>query len=86
MSSLDQCNATTVPPSSHFSKLQYQEQRLTVKQVADLLQIGVSTVWAMVKDDRLPAPERYGSRCTRWRLGAVLEVLQKSGEEEGLRV
>ena len=40
---------------------------LDVKQVAELLNIGVSTVWAMVKVGRFPEPIRLTARCARWR-------------------
>ena len=39
---------------------------LDVKQVAELLNIGVSTVWALVKEGRFPEPIRLTSRCSRW--------------------
>lgn len=40
---------------------------LDVKQVAKLLNIGVSTVWALVKVGRFPEPIRLTTRCSRWR-------------------
>lgn len=52
-----------------------RDQRLTVQEVAALAGIGVSTVWKFVTEKRLPAPQRYGKRCTRWRRGAVLDAL-----------
>ena len=42
---------------------------LDVKQVAELLNIGVSTVWALVKVGRFPEPIRLTTRCSRWRRG-----------------
>jgi excisionase family DNA binding protein len=39
---------------------------LSVKGVANRYGIGVSTVWQWVKDGQLPAPVRFGQRCTRW--------------------
>ena len=56
------------------------DQRLTVKQLAALLGIGVSTTWKMVADRRLPTPERYGKRCSRWRYGDVLNALNKQAK------
>lgn len=47
------------------------DQRLTVKQLAALLGIGVSTAWKMSSDGRLPVPEKYGNRCSRWRYGDI---------------
>ncbi|HHJ13259.1 MAG TPA: AlpA family phage regulatory protein [Gammaproteobacteria bacterium] len=39
---------------------------LRVKQVAALLGIGVSTVWAWVKEGKLPAPVKLSERVTVW--------------------
>ena len=57
--------APSVTPQPHTNP----DQRLTVKELAALLNIGVSTTWKMVGDGRLPKPERWGSRCSRWRYG-----------------
>lgn len=54
------------------------EQRLTVKDVAALLRRSVSGIWAAVKRGDLPAPERYGSRCTRWRYQTLLDHLDEN--------
>lgn len=69
-------SGTNVPPIINH------DQRLTVRQVASLLGVGVSTIWKMcsVDDGRLPPPERYGSRCSRWRYASVLEALEKMQE------
>lgn len=45
---------------------------LDVKQVAELLNIGVSTVWALVKEGRFPEPIRLTSRCSRWKRSDVV--------------
>ncbi len=45
---------------------------LDVKQVAELLNIGVSTVWALVKEGRFPKPIRLTSRCSRWKRSDVV--------------
>ncbi len=45
---------------------------LDVKQVAELLNIGVSTVWALVKEGRCPEPIRLTSRCSRWKRSDVV--------------
>lgn len=45
---------------------------LDVKQVAELLNIGVSTVWALVKVGRFPEPIRLTSRCSRWKRSDVV--------------
>lgn len=45
---------------------------LDVKQVAELLNIGVSTVWTLVKEGRFPEPIRLTSRCSRWKRSDVV--------------
>lgn len=45
---------------------------LDVKQVAELLNIGASTVWALVKEGRFPEPIRLTSRCSRWKRSDVV--------------
>lgn len=45
---------------------------LDVKQVAELLNIGVSTVWALVKKGRFPEPIRLTNRCSRWKRSDVV--------------
>jgi len=54
---------------------------LSVRQVAAMLGIGVSTVWAWTQQGRLPKPLRIGRRCTRWRLDEVLEAIDRIAEE-----
>lgn len=44
---------------------------LDVKQVAELLNIGVSTVWELVKVGRFPEPIRLTTRCSRDRKSVV---------------
>ena len=39
---------------------------LSARQVADLLGIGLSTLWRLVSSGRTPEPVKLG-RCTRWR-------------------
>ncbi|MCP3671349.1 MAG: AlpA family phage regulatory protein [Gammaproteobacteria bacterium] len=42
------------------------KQYLSDRQVASRYSIGRSTVWQWVKDGLLPAPIRFGQRCSRW--------------------
>lgn len=44
------------------------EQLLTVKQVANMLGIGKSTVWELARTGKLPKPIKLSSRITRWRM------------------
>lgn len=57
------------------------EQRLDVKDLAAILRRSVSGTWAAVQRGELPAPERYGRRCTRWRWGTVLDHLNQQNAE-----
>lgn len=54
------------------------EQRLSVKEVAALLSRSVSGIWAAVKSGDFPPPERYGTRCSRWRWGDILDRLEQA--------
>ena len=55
---------------------------LDVKQVAKLLNIGVSTVWALVKVGRFPEPIRLPTRCSRWRRVDVVAGSKTLGSEK----
>jgi len=35
----------------------------------------VSTLWLRVRQGRFPQPERFGARCTRWRVELIREYL-----------
>lgn len=45
------------------------------KVVAGVFGMSIPSVWRMSKDGRLPAPIHTGTRMTRWRVGALREVL-----------
>ena len=51
------------------------EARLTLNQVSVLTGLGRTKIYSEVKAGRLPQPERRGKRCSRWRAGALLAVL-----------
>ena len=55
---------------------------LDVKQVAELFNIGVSTVWALVKVGRFPEPIRLTTRCSRWRRVDVVAWSKTLGSEK----
>ncbi|MEW8606843.1 MAG: helix-turn-helix domain-containing protein [Candidatus Thiodiazotropha sp.] len=50
---------------------------LSVKDVSRRYGVGVSTVWQWVKEDFLPAPVKFGQRCTRWDSDELNEHDQK---------
>ncbi|MDP3265799.1 MAG: AlpA family phage regulatory protein [Sulfuricurvum sp.] len=47
------------------------EKLQNVKDVAGTLDIGVSTVWLMVKEYRFPAPIKISQGATRWKQSDV---------------
>lgn len=54
----------------------HPEQRLRYEVVSELTGWKRSKLYAEIRAGRFPAPERDGTRCTRWRAGDVLEALQ----------
>ena len=50
---------------------------LRVKEVAEMLGIGVSTVWHYVKIGKLPKPIKFGDRAPAWRLSELEEWLEE---------
>ena len=59
------------------------DQRLSVKEVAKLLDIGVSTTWKYVARGLLTPPQKLGQRCSRFRYGTVLEDVKRLNNGEG---
>lgn len=55
----------TIPPAGQ-GQTATTRQLLTVKQVAETLSCGVSTVWRLVRSGDLPQPIKIGGS-TRWR-------------------
>ena len=53
------------------------DKHIKVTDVADMLSISRSTVWAWVKDGRLPSPIKIGGRCTRWSMNDILGCINK---------
>ncbi|MDO9438551.1 AlpA family transcriptional regulator [Hydrogenophaga sp.] len=62
--------AAALPQSLH------PEQRLKLAAVEALTGTKKSKIYQRVKEGRFPAPERDGTRCSRWRAGDVLDFLQ----------
>jgi excisionase family DNA binding protein len=58
------------------------EKRIGIKmlidchEVAEMMGIGVSTVWAWAKAGRIPQPIRFGTRTTRWKTAELLEFIE----------
>lgn len=47
------------------------ESLLTAREVAKLAKVSERTVWQWLRDARIPAAVRCGSRCVRWRASDV---------------
>lgn len=56
-------------------KHEVEERLLTVKEVARLLGVGVSTVWYLAKRDRIPQPIKLSEQITRWKASDVSSYL-----------
>lgn len=59
---------------------QTDKQLLTVSDVAEVLGLGVSTIWRQVKLGNIPEPVRIGGS-TRWRKADIEELVRASGED-----
>ena len=50
---------------------------LTSRQVADLLDISVRSVFRLVEQGRLPQPRRWSRKLVRWSRAEVLEFCER---------
>ena len=57
------------------------EARLNLPQVSALTGWGRTKIYAEIKAGRFPQPERSGARCSRWRSGTVIAVLNSAAQE-----
>jgi excisionase family DNA binding protein len=69
-------NAADVNPEPKINSHLNLEQRLTIKETADLLGLGVSTTYKLIKQGVLPPPEKWG-KASRQRLGSILAAAEK---------
>ncbi|MEA3521468.1 MAG: AlpA family phage regulatory protein [Campylobacterota bacterium] len=56
------------------------EQLLRVKEVADKLSIGVSTVWMYSKTGRLPKPMKLSPRVSAWKESDIIAFIENAVE------
>ena len=68
--------AAALPPTLH------PEQRLNLTAVEALVGAKKSKIYQRVKDGKVPAPEKDGPRCNRWRAGDVLAYLDALREAQ----
>jgi len=59
-----------------------QERLLQVKAVSPIAGLGVSTIWAMVRKGKFPAPIKITPHTTRWRLSDINAWLENPAEWE----
>lgn len=57
-------------------------QHLRVREVAALTGMGVSTVWAYVKANKMPAPTKISSRLTVWKASEIKAWLESKGGQK----
>lgn len=56
--------------SLKFSELP-DEAFITINLVCDVSGKRTTSIYAAIKDGQFPPPERFGSRCSRWRVGEI---------------
>jgi prophage regulatory protein len=61
----------------------HPEQRLDAPQTFALVGIKRSKVYALIARGEFPAPERRGTRCSRWRAGDLLNWLDEQRRVSG---
>lgn len=66
----------TAPRVAAIPEAFHPEQRLRFEVVSELTGWKRSKLYAEIRANRFPAPERDGSRCSRWRAGTVLDALR----------
>ena len=58
------------------------EQRMRLDEVLTLTGWGRTLIYELIRRGKFPEPERYGARCSRWRLGDVLDCLAARGSRK----
>jgi predicted DNA-binding transcriptional regulator AlpA len=57
------------------------ETLLTVKDVAEILSVGVRTVWRWAASDKIPRPIRLASKIRRWKASQLQAYLDRIAAE-----
>ena len=47
------------------------EAFITINLVCDVSGKRTTSIYAAIKDGQFPSPERFGRRCSRWRVGEI---------------
>lgn len=70
---------TTTFQSNDMKAESQKETRLLINasEVAKMLSIGESTVWALTKTEKLPAPVKVGG-ATRWRVADLMKFAEQA--------
>lgn len=51
------------------------------RELAQLVGVNPTTIWRWARTGLLPAPQRIGTRCTRWQLGGARKALALAMEQ-----
>lgn len=65
-----------------------EERRYSPKELAQILRIGVRTLWTWIATGKIPPPIRYTGRCVRWKESQIRDFLDRGKEstaEEALK-
>lgn len=63
------------PESVHLDVSQQLETMLTVKDVAEILSIGIRTAWRWANTGKIPSPYRLANRTVRWKASELQRYL-----------
>ena len=50
---------------------------LTIREIAALFRVNISTIYRLVREKQIPAPIRIGSTSTRWRADEIKQYLDE---------
>ncbi len=65
-----------------MEKVKVENQMLDAKAIADLLGIGVRTLWRWISSNQFPAPDLRKGRVIRWRLSTVQSWIEQGFVDE----
>lgn len=60
--------------------MKLESQLLSVREVAGMLGLGISTIWRQVRQGNLPRPVRIGGS-TRWRRADIEALIARASEK-----
>ena len=63
-----------------------QKKYARAKTIAKMLDIGLSTLWTMVKENRLPKPVKLSPRVTLWDVDEVLAFVSSQNVKKEVQL